>query len=65
MTTEAQIGLGTEFWLGNNATPSVLTRLGEILSVTPPNPQTAEVEGNAHGFAEPSPRIHFRSDRRR
>jgi predicted secreted protein len=57
MTTEAQIGLGTEFWLGNNATPSVLTRLGEILSVTPPNPQTAEVE--ATHMASPNRRREY------
>jgi predicted secreted protein len=44
MTTEAQIGLGTEFWLDNNAGTPVLTKLGEILSVTPPNSQTARVE---------------------
>jgi predicted secreted protein len=44
MTTEAQIGLGTEFWLDDNSGTPVLTKLGEILSVTPPNPQTARVE---------------------
>lgn len=49
MTTEAQIGLGTEFWLDNNAGTPVLTKLGEIISVTPPNPQTAEVEATHMG----------------
>lgn len=40
--TEAAIGYGTEFWLDNGS--AVLTELGEILSVTPPNPQVADVE---------------------
>lgn len=40
--TDALIGYGTEFWLDNDT--NVLTQLGEILSVTPPNPQIAEVE---------------------
>lgn len=40
--TEAQIGSGSEFWLDDDA--SLLTELGEILSVTPPNAQTAQVE---------------------
>jgi predicted secreted protein len=42
MTTEVGIGSGSEFWLDNAS--NVLTELGEILSVTPPNPQTADVE---------------------
>jgi predicted secreted protein len=41
MTTEVGIGWGAEFWL-DNASDS-LTELGEVLSVTPPNPQTADV----------------------
>lgn len=49
MATEAQIGLGTEFWLDNAAGTPVLTKLGEILSVTPPNPQTEEVEATHMG----------------
>jgi len=49
MATEAQIGLGTEFWLDDNAATPVLTKLGEIISVTPPNPQTAEVEATHMG----------------
>lgn len=40
--TEALIGYNTEFWLDNAS--AVLTELGEILSVTPPNPQVADVE---------------------
>lgn len=49
MATEAQIGLGTEFWLDSNAPTPVLTKLGEILSVTPPNPQTERVEATHMG----------------
>lgn len=49
MATEAQIGLGTEFWMDDNALTPVLTKLGEIISVTPPNPQTAEVEATHMG----------------
>lgn len=40
--TDARIGYGTEFWLDNAS--NVLTQLGEILSVTTPNPQIADVE---------------------
>lgn len=40
--TEARIGSGAEFWLENDS--AVLTQLDEILSVTPPNSQTADVE---------------------
>ena len=47
MTTTAQIGLGAEFWLGNAT--NVLTKLGEILTVTPPNSQTAEIEATHMG----------------
>jgi predicted secreted protein len=57
MTTEAQIGLGTEFWLGNNAGTPVLTQLGEIISVSLPNPQTAEVE--ATHMASPNRRREY------
>lgn len=42
MTTAVGIGLGTEFWLDNAS--GVLTKLGEVLSVTPPNPQIEEVD---------------------
>lgn len=42
MTTSARIGYGAEFWLDNAL--GVLTQLGEVLSVTPPNPQVSEVE---------------------
>ena len=49
MATEAQIGLGTEFWLDDNTNTPVLTKLGEILGVTPPNPQTARVEATHMG----------------
>lgn len=47
MTTEAQIGIGAEFWLDDAV--GALTKLGEIISVTPPNPQTAEVEATHFG----------------
>lgn len=57
MATEAQIGLGTEFWLDNNAGTPVLTQLGEILSVSPPNPQTEEVE--ATHMASPNRRREY------
>jgi predicted secreted protein len=49
MTTEAQIGIGAEFWLDNNAGTPVLTQLGEILSISTPNPQVAEVEATHFG----------------
>lgn len=55
MTTEAQIGLGSQFWLDSAA--DVLTQLGEIISVTPPNPQTAEVE--ATHMASPNRRREY------
>lgn len=40
--TDARIGYGAEFWLDNAS--GVLTQLDEVLSVTPPNPQTNEVD---------------------
>lgn len=40
--TDARIGWGAEFWLENNS--AVLTQLEEIISVTPPNSQTDDVE---------------------
>lgn len=43
--TQARIGLGTEFWLDDDTSPTpVLTKLGEIISVTTPNSQVEEVE---------------------
>ena len=57
MTTEAQIGIGAEFWLDDNAVTPVLTKLGEILSIKPPNSQTAEVE--ATHFGSPSRRREY------
>jgi predicted secreted protein len=47
MTTEVGIGIGSEFWLDSAA--DALTQLGEILSVTPPNPQTEDVEATHMG----------------
>lgn len=49
MATEAQIGIGAEFWLENNAGTPVLTQLGEITGISMPNPQTAEVEATHFG----------------
>lgn len=40
--TEAAIGYGAEFWLENNS--GTLVQLDEIVAVTPPNSQTADVE---------------------
>src|SRR3990167_1671588 len=40
--TNARIGYGAEFWLENNS--AVLTQLDEVISVTPPNSQTADVD---------------------
>lgn len=54
MATEAQIGYGAEFHLEDDATPAVLTLLGEITGISLPNPQTAEVEAT-----------HFKSPNRR
>lgn len=42
MTTNVGIGLGSQFWLDDAS--DVLTELNELLSVTPPNPQIADVE---------------------
>jgi hypothetical protein len=47
MTTNAAIGLGSEFWLDNAS--GTLTQLGEILTVTPPNPQVDDVEATHMG----------------
>lgn len=40
--TAARIGLGTEFWLDD--ADGYPVKLGEIISVTPPNSQTEDVE---------------------
>ena len=42
--TNARIGYGAEFHLEDDAAIPVLTELGEILSVSPPNPQVEDVE---------------------
>ena len=55
MTTEVGIGLGSEFWLDNAS--NTLTQLGEILSVSPPNSQQADVE--ATHMASPNRRREF------
>jgi hypothetical protein len=47
MTTNVGIGLGSQFWLDNAS--DVLTQLDELLSVTPPNPQIADVEATHMG----------------
>ena len=53
--TDARIGYGAEFWLDNAS--GVLTQLAEVLSVTPPNPQTTEVE--ATHMASPNRRREY------
>lgn len=45
--TNARIGYGAEFWLENAS--NVLTQLSEVLSVTPPSPQIAEVDATHMG----------------
>ena len=50
--TAALIGFSTEFWLDSAA--GLLTELGEITAVTPPNPQLEDVEAT-----------HFKSPGRR
>ena len=55
MATSARIGYGCEFWLDNAS--GVLTQLDEVLSVTPPNPQTTEVE--ATHMASPNRRREY------
>lgn len=57
MTTEAQIGIGSQFWLDNNAGTPVLTQLGEIISISTPNPQTEDVE--ATHMASPNRRREY------
>jgi predicted secreted protein len=52
MTTEAQIGYGAELWIANSS--DVLTEIAEVMSVTVPNAETAEIEAT-----------HFKSPNRR
>lgn len=40
--TAVGIGYGATFWLANSS--GTLTKLSEIISITPPNPQTDDVE---------------------
>jgi len=49
--SQALIGFGAAFWLSNG---TGLVELGEIVTITPPNAQTADVEST-----------HFKSDNRR
>ncbi|WP_343347656.1 phage tail tube protein [Sphingomicrobium sp. XHP0239] len=42
MTTEARIGWGAEFHLDDDG--DTLTEIGEVTNITPPNPQTEDVE---------------------
>ncbi len=53
--TDARIGWSAEFWLDNAS--GTLTQLGEILSVTPPNPQVEDVE--ATHMASPNRRREY------
>jgi predicted secreted protein len=55
MTTNVGIGSGAEFWL--DSASDVLTQLSEVLSVTPPNPQTEDVE--ATHMASPNRRREY------
>ena len=56
--TEAMIGLGTEFHLEDDTSPTpVLTRLGEILSVSTPNSQVDD--GEATHMASPGRRREY------
>lgn len=55
MATDAQIGYGAELWIDNNV--GTLTRIAELTSVTPPNPETAEIE--ATHFASPQRRREY------
>lgn len=55
MATEAQIGYGAEFWIENNL--GVLTEVGEVIGISLPSPETAEVE--ATHFKSPNRRREF------
>src|SRR5574338_1066895 len=55
MTTNVGIGIGAEFWLDDAS--NVLTQLDEVLSVSPPNPQTTDVE--ATHMASPNRRREY------
>lgn len=52
--TDAAIGWGAELHLHDGATPGALVELEEITAITPPNPQTEDVEAT-----------HFKSPNRR
>jgi hypothetical protein len=54
MTTNAKIGWGATFKMGN---PSTLLAIGELTAVSLPNSQTAEVE--ATHFGSPSRRREY------
>lgn len=47
--TAARIGSGSEFHLHNGLTPGALVEIAEIISVTPPNPQTDDVDATHMG----------------
>jgi predicted secreted protein len=42
--SDAQIGYGTRFYMAETPTATVLTKLAEVTSVTPPEEEVAEVE---------------------
>ena len=47
--TNAAIGWGAEFWLGASDLEASLVQLAEITAITPPNPQTEDVEATHFG----------------
>lgn len=48
MTTEADIGHGTQFQTGNGATPEVFATLAEVVNITPPGIKRDSVDAS-HG----------------
>lgn len=56
MTTQAAIGYGAKFELGDGASPEVFLRIGEITKLTPPNQKADVLEAtnfdSAGGYKE-------------
>jgi hypothetical protein len=42
--SDATIGYGATFWLGDGASPEVFTEIAEVFDITPPNEATDTVE---------------------
>ena len=55
MATDARIGMGASVWLDNAS--NVLTKLGEPISITLPNPQVSDIE--ATHFESPNRRREY------